>query len=77
MLHNHIAVSNVNIILNFGVPKKLVRLIMTCLHDTQNKVSPLRTAGHTARMQEGRSAFKILTDTSTGNKSLGRPKRRW
>ena len=30
-------------------------------------------AGHVARMEEGRSAFKILTDISTGKRPLGRP----
>ena len=28
-------------------------------------------------MEEGRSAFKILTGTPTGKRSLGRPRRRW
>ena len=28
-------------------------------------------------MEEGRSAFKILTGTTTGNNALGRPRRRW
>ena len=28
-------------------------------------------------MEEGRSAFKILTGKSTGKKYLGRPRRRW
>ena len=28
-------------------------------------------------MEEGRSAFKILTGKSTGKRLLGRPKRRW
>ena len=28
-------------------------------------------------MEEGRSAFKILTGTSAGNRPLGRPRRRW
>ena len=37
----------------------------------------LRWAGHVARMEEGRSAFKILSGTTTGKKSLGRPRRRW
>ena len=31
---------------------------------------------HVARMEEGRSAFKILTGTSVGI-PLGRPSRRW
>ena len=28
-------------------------------------------------MEEGKSAFKILTGNSTGNIYLGRPRRRW
>ena len=28
-------------------------------------------------MKEGRSAFKILTDKSTGNRQLGKSRRRW
>ena len=28
-------------------------------------------------MEEGRSAFKILTGTPTGKKPIGRPRRRW
>ena len=30
-----------------------------------------------AIMEEGRSAFKILTGTPTGKRPLGRPRRRW
>ena len=33
----------------------------------------MRWAGHVARMEEDRSAFKILT----GKRPLGRPRRRW
>ena len=29
------------------------------------------------RMEEGRSAFKILTGKPTGKRPLGRPRRRW
>ena len=36
------------------------------------KCRRLRWAGHVARMEEGRSLFKILTDKSTGS-----PRRRW
>ena len=32
---------------------------------------------HVARVEEGRSAFKILTGTLTGKRPLGRPRRRW
>ena len=34
-------------------------------------------AGHVARMEEGRSDFKILTGTPAGKRPLGRPRRRW
>ena len=37
----------------------------------------LRWTGHAARMQEGRSVFKILTGKPTGKRLLGRPRRRW
>ena len=36
----------------------------------------MRWAGHVARMEEGRSAFKILTGEPTGKRSLGRSRRR-
>ena len=37
----------------------------------------LRWAGHVARMEESRSAFKMLTGKPTGKRPLGRPRRRW
>ena len=37
----------------------------------------LRWVGHVARMEEGRSAFKILTGKPTEKRHLGRPRRRW
>ena len=37
----------------------------------------LRWAGYVARMEEGRSAFKILTGKPTGRRSLGRSRCRW
>ena len=36
----------------------------------------LRWAGHVARMEEGRSAFKISTSKRTVKRPLGRPRRR-
>ena len=39
--------------------------------------SRLRWAGHVARMEEGRSAFKILKGKSTGKGPLRRPRHRW
>ena len=41
------------------------------------KSRKLRWAGHVARMEEGRSAFKILIGKPTGKRQLGRPARRW
>ena len=37
----------------------------------------LRWAGHVARMDEGRSAFKMLTGKPTGKRPLGRSKSSW
>ena len=37
----------------------------------------LKWAGHVARMEESRSAFKILTGKPIGKRPLGRPRRRW
>jgi len=36
-----------------------------------------RWAGHVARMEEGRSAFKILTGAHIGKRPLVRSRRRW
>ena len=37
----------------------------------------LRWAGHVAKMEESRITFKMLTGIPTGNRRLGRPRRRW
>ena len=37
----------------------------------------LRWAGDVAKMEEDRTAFKILIVTPAGKKPLGRPRRRW
>ena len=34
-------------------------------------------AGHVTRMEEGKSAFKILTGKPKGKRPLRRPRRRW
>ena len=36
-----------------------------------------RWEGHVTRMEEGRSAFKMLTGNPIEKRSLGRPRRRW
>ena len=41
------------------------------------KSRKLRWAGHVARMDEGRSAFKILTGKPTRKRPLGRHRRTW
>ena len=41
------------------------------------KYRGLRWAGHVARMEKSRSAFKIFTGKPTGKRLLGRPRRRW
>ena len=41
------------------------------------KYKRLRWAGHLARMEEGTSAFKILSCKLTGKRPLSRPRRRW
>ena len=41
------------------------------------KSRKLKSTGNVARMEEGRSASKILTGKPTGKISLGRPRRRW
>ena len=41
------------------------------------KLRRLRWTGHVARMEEGRSGFKILTSKPTGKRPLWRPRRRW
>ena len=41
------------------------------------KCRRLRWGGHVARMEEGRSAFKILTGKLARKRPFGRPSRRW
>ena len=52
------------------------------LHRSANMVRvskrrKLRWAGHIARIEEGRSAFKISSGTPTRKRPLGRPRRIW
>ena len=53
-----------------------------CLYRSYNIVRVIKSrrlswAGHIAKMEEGRSAFKILTGTPAGKRPLGRYRRRW
>jgi len=36
-----------------------------------------RQAGHVARMEEGRSLYRVLVGKPEGRRPLGRPRRRW
>ena len=40
------------------------------------KLNKNTSLGHVARMQEGRSALKIVTSKPIGKRPLGRPRRR-
>jgi hypothetical protein len=42
-----------------------------------HKSRRLRSPGHVAIMEEGRSAFKMLTGTPAGKRLLRMPRRRW
>ena len=61
----------------WGVETELHSLYRSLNIVREIKSRRLRWAGHVARMEEGRSAFKILTGEPTGKKPLGRPRRRW
>jgi hypothetical protein len=37
----------------------------------------MRRAGHIARMEEKRNAYRILVGNPEGKRPLGRPRRRW
>jgi hypothetical protein len=37
----------------------------------------MRSAGHVARMEEKRNAYRLLVGKPEGKRSLGRPRRRW
>ena len=55
---------------------------ITSLYRSPNIVRVIKSrrltwAGHVARMDESRNAFKILIGKSTGKIPLGRPRRRW
>ena len=37
----------------------------------------LRWAGHVARMEQSRIAYRVLVEKLKGNRPIGRPRRRW
>ena len=44
---------------------------------TVHLIYKIEMGSNVTRMEEGRSAFKMLTGTPAGKKLLGRPRRRW
>ena len=65
-----------------GVWRRLHNEELNSLYSLPNilrviKSTRLRWAGHIARMDEGKGAFKIFTGKPTGKTHLGRPKRRY
>ena len=54
-----------------------MRNFIVCLPNIVRVIKSRRWAGHVARMEEGRSIFKILPGKSTGKRRLGRPRNRW
>ena len=61
-----------------GESSTMKNFIVCTIHNIVRVIKSrrLRWAGHVARMEEGRSAFKILTGKPTGKRPLGRPRRR-
>ena len=54
----------------------MLHCLFPLLYDVIKSIR-LRGAGHAARMEEDRSAFKILTGISAGKRTLGRPRHKW
>ena len=57
----------------------IIIIIIEDLHSLYRSPNIVRVikSGRVARMEEGRSAFKILAGKPTAKRSLGRPRRRW
>ena len=62
-----------------GEGSTMRNFIVCTIYNIVRVIKPrrLRWAGHVARMEERRNAFKILTGTRTGKRLLGRPRSRW
>ena len=59
--------------------KEYVFIVLKLLILIRTRLKCIRSglASHVPRIEEGRSAFKILTGTPTEKRPLGRPRRRW
>ena len=62
-----------------GEWRKLHNEGLHSLYRSHNLVRVIKSGwtGHVTRMEDDRSAFKILIGKSTGKRPLGRPRRRW
>ena len=62
-----------------GKGSTMRHFIVCTVHLKQSVVKSrrIRWTGHIARMEEGRSSFKILTGKPTEKRLLGRPRRTW
>ena len=61
--------------------RKLHIAELHALYSSQNirnlKSGRLRWAGHVARMEQSRNAYRVLVGKPEGKRPLGRPRRRW
>ena len=65
-----------------GECRRLQNEELHSLYRSPNTVKEIKSrrvgwAGHIAKMEEGRSVFKISIGKPTGNKSLGKSRRTW
>ena len=61
---------------------KLHNAELHALYSSPNIISNLKSrrlrwAGHVARMEQSRNAYRVLVEKPEGKRSLGRPKHRW
>ena len=65
-----------------GEWRKLHNAELNALYSSPNiirslKSRRLRWAGHVARMEQSRNAYRVLVGKTEGKRPLGRPRRRW
>ena len=65
-----------------GKWRKLHNAELHALYSSPNIISSLKSrrlrwAGHIARMEQSRNAYRVLVGKSEGKRPLGRPRHRW
>ena len=65
-----------------GEWRKLHNAELHALYSSSNIIRGLKSrrvrwAGHVARMEQSRNAYRVLLGKSEGKRPLGRPRRRW